>query len=483
MTVQGSVTVTASLIVDGYTDVDTFNAAGAADLDSTLDVSGTATLNGDLIVDGYTDVDTFNAAGAADLDSTLDVTSTATLNSDLIVDGYTDVDTFNAAGAADFDSAVTMTSTLAVAGNISDGDSAVTFADNVMIDGAADEVQLTVQGHSTQSSNPDLLVIETSAGTDLFAVNNSGVVDIDGSVTIDQTGTGNQVASTITSNGTGGALALRGKAQATSGTNGNLTGVYGIATVDGTATIQDASSIVAELNWAEVLKASGTVTVCATGGGCVFAAERNIVELAQDMTGVSGRASAISYNEAWNNATGGDLHYGVFVLNNQQAGNGDIGAAFAAQSGDWNSDGGADFDYIVDAYTAILDSGGAEIRGTNGETLSNATDTTWVIGGFTTAAEQTAEVVTEGSTIVATGTYQPISSAGAVTTSATTAIADGVVNGQILILVNENASDTIIVKNGANTHLTGDITLGNDDTLTLMWDGADWLEIATSNNS
>jgi len=481
VTIAGDVSLTGDVT---HTGDETFT--GDQTIDGTLTVNGDITLENDetlsnatngsitatVASDGFLWVSTGNLRVG-------DETPDGTLNGeDAYIEGFLEVD-----GAADFDSTADFASTVAIAGNISDGDSAVTIADNAMVDGAADAVQLTVQGHSTQSSNPDLLVVETSAGTDLFAVNNSGVVDIDGSVTVDQTGTGSQVYSTITSNGTTSARALRGKAQGTSGTTGDLVGVYGIATVDTTATVQDASTIAASMNWAEVLKASGTVTVCATGGGCVFAAERNIVELAQDMTGVSGRASAISYNEAWNNAAGGDLHYGVFVLNNQQTGNGDIGAAFAAESGDWNADGGADFDYILDANNAVIDSGGAEIRGTNGETLSNATDTTWVIGGFTTAAEQTAEVVTSGSTIVATGTYQPITSATALTTSATTAIADGVVNGQILVLVNENASDAITIKNGANTHLTADVALGNDDTLTLMWDGADWLEIATSDNS
>lgn len=96
--------------------------------------------------------------------------------------------------------------------------------------------------------------------------------------------------------------------------------------------------------------------------------------------------------------------------------------------------------------------------------------------------EQTAISVTAAGGITSTGTYQPIESGAAVTTSTTCAIISGTVNGQILILVNENASDAIIVKDGANTNLAGDITLGNDDSLTMIWDGLDWVAISTSNN-
>ena len=44
----------------------------------------------------------------------------------------------------------------------------------LLIDGGVDEVQLTVQGYSTQTS--DTFVVENSAGTDLFVVDNGGNV-------------------------------------------------------------------------------------------------------------------------------------------------------------------------------------------------------------------------------------------------------------------------------------------------------------------
>ncbi len=104
-------------------------------------------------------------------------------------------------------------------------------------------------------------------------------------------------------------------------------------------------------------------------------------------------------------------------------------------------------------------------------------------GLFLKLAEQTFISVTAAGTITPTGTYQPIQSGSAVTTSLSIAIADGETVGQILILVNENAADVIIIDDGANTHLSGNISLGNDDTLWLIWDGADWLELGHVDNS
>jgi hypothetical protein len=48
----------------------------------------------------------------------------------------------------------------------------------IMVDGSTDETQFTVQAHSTQSSSPNVVVVETSVGTDLFTVNVDGRVNL-----------------------------------------------------------------------------------------------------------------------------------------------------------------------------------------------------------------------------------------------------------------------------------------------------------------
>jgi hypothetical protein len=67
---------------------------------------------------------------------------------------------------------LTVTGTSNLQGNVYDSGSVLTIADNALVDGQADAVQLTVQGYTTQTSQS--FVVETSAGTDKFTVDNSG---------------------------------------------------------------------------------------------------------------------------------------------------------------------------------------------------------------------------------------------------------------------------------------------------------------------
>ena len=95
-----------------------------------------------------------------------------------------------------------------------------------------------------------------------------------------------------------------------------------------------------------------------------------------------------------------------------------------------------------------------------------------------------AVVVSAGSTITPTGTLQPLTSASGVTTSTSTAIANGTTAGDVLILRNANASDTITIDGtGGNVECKTDKVLGAQDTLTLIWNGSDWVCLSLSDNS
>jgi len=120
----------------------------------------------------------------------------------------------------------------------------------------------------------------------------------------------------------------------------------------------------------------------------------------------------------------------------------------------------------------------------NGTTLGEAVDTVLDLSEFLAFTAQTAISITEGATITPTGTYQPLTSAAAVTTSTSCAVYSGTVKGQILVLTNENASDAIIIDDGANTALGGNKTLtgGQGDALYLMWDETDWFCIGYNDN-
>jgi hypothetical protein len=83
----------------------------------------------------------------------------------------------------DADGAVTLNDTMDVDGNITSGTGAITMTDDLMVDGAADAVQLTVQGYTTQTSN--LVVFEQSDGTDVVTVGNGGALGIEGDLTFE----------------------------------------------------------------------------------------------------------------------------------------------------------------------------------------------------------------------------------------------------------------------------------------------------------
>ena len=182
-------------------------------------------------------------------------------------------------------------------------------------------------------------------------------------------------------------------------------------------------------------------------------------------------------------ATEPTVEYVVQVRNSSTSGTGaDAGIYITSDYSDTVATD--DMDYGIDMSTADITT--ADIRGDNGETLSNVTDTAWIIGGFIAAEEGSALDLGVAAIITPTATYQPLTVAGSatVTTSASTAIADGPVAGAILILVNEDASYDIVVKDGANTKIGGDITLtaNQDDQLMLIWNGADWVGISNMDN-
>lgn len=99
------------------------------------------------------------------------------------------------------------------------------------------------------------------------------------------------------------------------------------------------------------------------------------------------------------------------------------------------------------------------------------------IANNVTISPQTAISLTEGAVITPTGMYQPIESAGNVTI---TSIVTGTA-GDLLYLVN-TAAHTIKLPDAGTLKLSGELDLGQYDTVLLMSDGTNWIQIATSNN-
>lgn len=90
-------------------------------------------------------------------------------------------------------------------------------------------------------------------------------------------------------------------------------------------------------------------------------------------------------------------------------------------------------------------------------------------------------------TLTSTGTFQEITVNGSstITSSATTAIADGTYDGQLLIIWNNDDQD-VVIQDGANTTFSGDMTLtaSAEDILAVIWDatGSSWVGLFQTDN-
>jgi hypothetical protein len=93
--------------------------------------------------------------------------------------------------------------------------------------------------------------------------------------------------------------------------------------------------------------------------------------------------------------------------------------------------------------------------------------------------EKTSSTVTAGSTLTKVTTWHKLTAASAVSLSASTAIGDGVKDGEVLILSGTSNTNTVTVPDAANTSLNGTWVGGSGDYLVLLWDStsSNWTEI------
>jgi hypothetical protein len=124
--------------------------------------------------------------------------------------------------------------------------------------------------------------------------------------------------------------------------------------------------------------------------------------------------------------------------------------------------------------------------------LANGVTSTFVTASLNSIADKYFTIrlhdgdIAAGATLTPTGSYMRLTAAGgtAKSLSALTAIADGGNVGATLILQGTSDTATITIFDNANTQLNGNTSrvLGANDTLTLIWDGFNWIETAFSNN-
>lgn len=153
--VQGYTTQTSSLLVlENSSAVDLLEVDGSGNLLSDV---GAITVTDNVFIDGTEDVIQLAVQGYTTQTSSLVVAETSA-----------GVDMFTVSSAGN----TVISGTTDLAGDVSSSIGAITVTDNVMIDGAVDVIQLTIQGYTTQTVNT--LVVEQSDGTDVFEVDDDG---------------------------------------------------------------------------------------------------------------------------------------------------------------------------------------------------------------------------------------------------------------------------------------------------------------------
>jgi hypothetical protein len=100
------------------------------------------------------------------------------------------------------------------------------------------------------------------------------------------------------------------------------------------------------------------------------------------------------------------------------------------------------------------------------------------VGNFLHLTAATAISLTNGGIITATSSYQPIDAAPSTTVTPTIAAGSA---GQLLRLVNQGTGTIRIIDTGT-AKLSADYDLGQYDSLLLMSDGTNWIEMGRSNN-
>lgn len=105
----------------------------------------------------------------------------------------------------------------------------------------------------------------------------------------------------------------------------------------------------------------------------------------------------------------------------------------------------------------------------SGTTITSGTKT--IVGTFLLTTPATVITATNGFTLTATGTYQPLAAAGAVGFSAITAAPAGT-----WLFLTNTSNQTITITDTSTTMLSGNAALAQYDTILLVSDGTNWLQ-------
>jgi len=362
--------------------------------------------------------------------------------------------TITSSGAQNFTGDVTVAGDVGVTGNLAvTGD--ITDTGYVLIDGSADEIQLTVQAYTTPTTQ--VFVVENSGGTDKFTVDSSGNTVVVGTLGV----SGATTVADVTSSGTITATTFIGAL--TGNVTGNLTGdvtssgTSSFADVDASGTIT-ATTFIGALtgNVTGDVTSSGTSSFADVDASGTITATTFIGALTGNVTGDVTSSGTSSFADV---DASGTITATTF-----------IGALTGNVTGDVTSSGTSSF-ADVDASGTI-------------------TATTGFIGGLVDVGSWLSlsagtVAIADGESITATATYMQVTSADTVTmTNTSIPIVAGTRVGDMLIIENANAVFVINVDGtGGTVECKADLALGSHDTATLLWNGSAWICISLYDNS
>lgn len=104
-------------------------------------------------------------------------------------------------------------------------------------------------------------------------------------------------------------------------------------------------------------------------------------------------------------------------------------------------------------------------------------DNLTLVDGFLDMGNASVITLTMNATLTPNASYQPLASSGTVNTSSITVGSAGT----LLTLVNTTNTSIVFTDTGT-LKLSGNLTLGQNDSVTLVSDGTNWNQLATSNN-
>lgn len=140
------------------------------------------------------------------------------------------------------------------------------------------------------------------------------------------------------------------------------------------------------------------------------------------------------------------------------------------------------FEWIIAKKITVSQGGVIVQRGAVAVTENVTADDVTVADNTTTAdlylTQQSAQTIIYQGTITPTGTYHQITAAAARGTSSVAGVATA---GRVLTLVNVG-SNTITLTDTGTLKLAGNAALGQYDSLVLLSDGTNWIQLAKTDN-